>query len=196
MAKKPAQQKEVPLEDEYETLDGELCPFCHNKSLVLLDIKKEIPFFGTCYIFSMDCKSCNYHKSDIEREWEHDPLKSTLEITKEDDMKIRVVKSSTATIKISHIGSIEAGPASNGYVTNVEGILNRMKVQIEQVRDNEEEDEEVRKKAKNLVKKLTRIMWGQDTCRLTLEDPSGNSAIISEKAVVEKLSAASSQKRA
>ena len=185
---KEAQQKEIPAEDEYETLDGELCPFCNTKNLVLLDIKKEIPFFGTCFIFSMDCKNCNYHKSDIEREKEHEATRHTIDVTKEDDMKVRVVKSSTASIKISHIGSIEAGPASNGYVTNIEGILNRMKVQIEQVRDNEEEEEEVRKKAKNLVKKLTRIMWGQDSCKLTLEDPSGNSAIISDKAAVEKLS--------
>jgi len=62
-----------------------------------------------------------------------------------------------------------------------------MKVQVEQIRDNEEEEEESRKKAKNLVKKLTRIMWGQDTCKVILEDPSGNSAIISDKSNQEKM---------
>jgi zinc finger protein len=174
-------------EDETEVLEGELCPFCNTKNLVLLDIAKEIPFFGTCHIFTMDCKGCGYHKSDIEREQEHEPLRVTYDVSSEEDMKIRVVKSSTASIKIPHIGAIEAGPASNGYVTNIEGILNRMKVQVEQIRDNEEEDEEARKKAKSLVKKLIRIMWGQEPTKIILEDPSGNSAIISDKASVEKM---------
>ena len=187
-AKKEAGSKKgAAQEQDYDVIEGELCPFCNTKNLVLVDMKKDIPFFGTCFIFSMDCKSCNYHKSDIEREQEHESVKVTLDVSKEDDMKIRVVKSSTASIKIPHIGAIEAGPASNGYVTNVEGILNRMKVQVEQIRDNEEEEEESRKKAKNMVKKLTRIIWGQEPCRIILEDPSGNSTIISEKAIVEKM---------
>ena len=193
MAKKPAassssQQQSAP-EDDYDMIEGELCPFCSTKNLILLDMKKEIPFFGTCFIFSMDCKNCGYHKSDIEREQEHDPIRYTIDISSEQDMKIRVVKSSTASIKLPHIGAIEAGPTSNGYVTNVEGVLNRMKVQIEQIRDNDEEEEDSRKKAKNLVKKLTRIMWGQEPCKFILEDPSGNSAIISEKAKSEKMPA-------
>ena len=41
--------------DTSEVLDGEMCPFCHEKKLVLMDMKKDIPFFGTSYIFSMDC---------------------------------------------------------------------------------------------------------------------------------------------
>jgi C4-type Zn-finger protein len=30
-------------------------------------------------------------------------------------------------------------------------------------------------------------MWGQDTLKIIIEDPSGNSAIISDKAVKSKL---------
>ena len=42
-------------------------------------------------------------------------------------MHIRVVKSSEATVKIPHVCTIEPGTASNGYITNIEGILNEMK---------------------------------------------------------------------
>ena len=101
-------------------------------------------------------------------------------------MKIRVVKSSNATVKIPHIGSIEPGEAANGYITNIEGILQRMKKQIEVLSDDSEEEED-RKKAKNMLKKLLRVMWGQEKLKLIIEDPSGNSAIISEKAVKSKL---------
>jgi len=109
-----------------------------------------------------------------------------LEISAESDMKIRVIKSSNATVKIPHIGSIESGETSNGYITNVEGVLNRIKKQVEYLRDDAE-DEEDKKKAKNVIKKLTRIMWGQEKAKLIIEDPTGNSAIISEKAVKSRL---------
>lgn len=170
-----------------EMLEGETCPVCHKKTLTLMDYKKEIPFFGICYFFSMDCKSCNYHKADVETEKEEPPVKYSLQITSEDDMKVRIVKSSNATIKVSHVGSIEPGPSANGYVTNVEGILNRLKHQVEQIRDNQDEEPEARKKAKSLVKKITRIVWGQEKATMVLEDPTGNSAIVSDRAKKEKL---------
>jgi zinc finger protein len=173
--------------EELETLEGEICPFCHEKKLVLMDMKKEIPFFGTAYIFSMDCSGCGYHKADIESETPKEPCKYTIELSSEEDMKIRVVKSSAANVRIPHIGDIMSGPSSNGYVTNAEGILNRMVKQLEIIRDNDEEEEESRKKAKNMIKKLHKVIWGQEKQKLTIEDPTGNSAIISDKAVKEKL---------
>ena len=69
-----------------------------------------------------------------------------------------------------------------GFVSNIEGILNRVKYQVENARDTAEDDED-KKKAKNLLKKLLRIMWGQEKQKIIIEDPSGNSAIISDKAI-------------
>lgn len=172
-------------EPQMDMIEGEMCPFCHKKKLILREMERDIPYFGLVYLFSMDCSGCNYHKADIEVAENHGPVKYTLEIDSEEDMKIRVVKASTATIKLPHVGSIEPGEASNGYVTNVEGILNRMKKQVEIIRD-ESEDKADRKKAKNIVKKLTKVMWGQDKLKMTLEDPNGNSSIVSDKAVKGK----------
>ncbi len=174
-------------EPEQEVLAGEMCPFCHEKKLVLMDMKKDIPYFGMTYIFSMDCSGCGYHKADLEAEKQREPEKYSVDLSSEEDMKIRIVKSSFATIKLPHIGDISPGPSSNGYVTNVEGIINRMVKQLETIRDNEEEEEESRKKAKNMIKKLHRVVWGQEKQKLVIEDPTGNSAIISDKAIKEKL---------
>jgi zinc finger protein len=164
-----------------DTLEGQQCPVCGEKKLVLTEDEKEIPFFGKVYLFSMTCHACKYHKADVESVEEKEPSRFTLEISSEEDMKIRVVRSSMGTIKIPHIASIEPGETATGYVTNVEGILNRIKHQIEVIRDTEE-DEDAKKKAKNLLKKLTRIIWGQEKSKLIIEDPTGNSAIISDKA--------------
>jgi zinc finger protein len=171
---------------EPDALKGEMCPFCHTPNLSLIEEEMDVPYFGKVFLFSMNCTNCKYHKSDVECAEQKPPAKYTIDITSEEDMKIRVVRSSEGTVKIPHIGSIEPGPASDGYVTNVEGILQRMKEQIEKLRD-EEEDEEIQKKAKNMLKKLGRVMWGQESLKMTIEDPTGNSAIISDKAVKGKL---------
>ncbi|MBR9700298.1 ZPR1 zinc finger domain-containing protein [Candidatus Woesearchaeota archaeon] len=173
-------------EPEMDVMEGELCPFCNHKTLTLTEAVRDIPFFGVCHLFSMDCTTCKYHKADLESEKSHDPVRYTYDISSEDDMKIRVVKSGSCDVKVPYVGDIIAGSASNGYVTNVEGILNRLLKQVEHLRDSAD-DPSARKKAKNLVKKLTRILWGQEKAKLILEDPTGNSAIISPDAKKDKL---------
>ncbi len=165
-----------------EKLENQPCPMCREKTLTLIEDEKEIPYFGKVFVFSMSCSNCKYHKADVEAAEAKEPVKYTIEIDGEEDMKIRIVKSSQAVLKIPHVVTIEPGPASNGYVTNVEGILNRVKHQIETAKENEE-DPAAKKKAKNLLKKLNKVMWGQEKLKIIIEDPSGNSAIISEKAV-------------
>ena len=176
----------MPIEESKEEVEHEPCPLCHEKSLILAERETEVPYFGKVYLFSMTCNNCKYHKADVEATEQKEPVKYEFEISNEDDMKVRVVKSSEATVKLPHIASISPGPAAQGYVTNIEGILNRVKYQIEAAKEMEE-DEEDKKKAKNLLKKLLNITWGKEKQKLIIEDPSGNSAIISDKAVKSPL---------
>ena len=159
---------------------------CMKKTLTLMEEEMEVPYFGKCFLFSMSCSSCKFHKADVEAEENKDPVKYTLDIDSEKDMKIRVVKGSEATVKIPHMISMTPGPGSDGFITNIEGLLNRFKKIIESQRDNEE-DASLKKKAKNMLKKLTKAMWGQAPLKIIIEDPSGNSAIVSDKAVKAKL---------
>ncbi len=162
------------------------CPVCKNKTLTLSETESEVPFFGKLFIFAMSCESCKYHKSDVEAAEQKEPCRFTFEVTKKEDLNTRVVKSADAVIKIPHVGSIEPGPSSEGYITNIEGIITKIKEQVEFIRDSEE-DESLKKKAKNLLKKIQNILWGEEKMKIIIEDPTGNSAIISEKAVKEKL---------
>ena len=134
----------------------------------------------------MHCDSCAYSKADVEAVETKEPSKYSLEVTSEKDMNIRIVRSSEGIIKIPHIMSIEPGPSADGFITNVEGLLTRVKAQIETVKESED-DPAAKKKAKNMIKKLTKVMWGQDKLKIIIEDPSGNSAIISDKAKKSKL---------
>lgn len=170
---------------EIEIVEGEKCPICSANELTLTEMERDIPFFGKVAIFSMNCNACKYHKADVESLEKREAKKYSFEVSSEEDLKVRIIKSSMATVKIAHVGNIEPGETANGYITNVEGILNRMKKQVEFVKESSDDKADI-KKAKNILKKLTRVMWGQESIKITLEDPTGNSAIISDKAEVKK----------
>ena len=167
-------------------LKNQLCNFCGKKELTLREEAIEIPYFGRVYVFTMECTGCNYRKSDVEPAEQKEPCKFTLEVTSEDDLSIKIIKGGEATVKIPHIITIEPGPATNGYVTNVEGLLMRVKKVIESTMEAED-DPAAKKKAKNLIKKLNKIMLGREKTKIIIEDLTGHSAIISDKATRSKV---------
>jgi len=182
---KESKERQKAMDDIHtpEVLAEQQCPTCGKKTLTLSDMERDVPYFGKVFLFSMDCP-CGFYKADVETEHSGKPVKVVFEVTCEEDMKVRVIKSSTATIKIPRITTIEPGAASNGYVTNLEGIFNRVKTQIEKVKEDSDDKAE-RTKAKNLLKKLRKIMWGEESIKITIEDPNGNSMIVSDKAEVK-----------
>jgi len=170
-----------------DTLENQECPFCHKKAVTIQEDQKDIPFFGKTYLFSMNCSECKFFKADVESAETKDPVKCTFMIENEKDMKVRVVKGSEATVKISQLKmEVTPGPASNGYITNIEGVLNRFEKIIKDEKEDAEDDS-VKKHAKVLLKKLWKIKLGELPLKVVIEDPSGNSAIISEKTIVERL---------
>ncbi|RME77311.1 ZPR1 zinc finger domain-containing protein [Candidatus Woesearchaeota archaeon] len=164
-----------------EVIHGETCPFCNTPNLTLMENESDIPYFGKVYLFSMTCSNCKYHKADVEVQENKGPVKWEIDVSGEDELNIRVVKSASATVKIPRIITIEAGEASNGYVTNIEGLLNRIKKQIEFAMEDTD-DPAAKKKAKKHLRKIQDAMWGHDTLTIQIEDKTGNSAIISDKA--------------
>lgn len=170
-----------------ETLSDQPCPFCHENKLTLSEDVNDIPYFGKTYLFSMKCSNCSFSKSDVEAEHPKEPSKITFSVENEKDLQVRVVKSSYASIKIPELKlSVTPGPASEGYVSNIEGIFDRFKKIIEQERDTSEEDEE-KEECKKLLKKIWKVKLGDIKVKVIIEDPSGNSGIISPKAKIEKL---------
>ena len=168
-------------------IKNQKCPMCGKDKLTLTEEDYNIPHFGKCFLMTMHCDSCHYHISDVESEENKGSIKITFEVEKEEDMKVRVIKSSEATVKIPQMRmSMEPGAASTGFLSNIEGLLNRFKKIIESERDNAD-DLSIRKKAKNLLKKLWKVELGDEKLKIIIEDPSGNSAIVSERAETKKL---------
>ena len=179
----------MPSDPKIEKIDNEKCPMCQKKTLTLYETEQDVPHFGKVFLFGMQCSNseCNYRQSDVEVEKQAEPCKIEFTVNNPKDLNTRVVKSSEATIKIPQLKmEVEPGVASDGYVSNIEGVLERFKKILEAERDTAEEDD-TRKKAKNLLKKLWKVECGDEELKIIIEDPSGNSAVISEKAVLSSL---------
>lgn len=167
-------------------LKGQKCGLCGEDKVTMREEEMDLPYFGKVYIFSLECEGCGFRKADVEPAEEKEPCKYTFEVTSEEDLNVKIVKSGEATVKIPHIITIEPGVASEGYVTNIEGLLEKVKKMIESAAESEDDDD-AKKKGKNLLKKLTNVLLGRDSLKIIIEDPSGHSAIISEKAQKGKI---------
>jgi zinc finger protein len=155
------------------------CPACGG-TLTLITETYDIPYFGMVLQSTFLC-SCGYRFVDIFPFEEKEPRRYTLPVG-EDALCVRVVKSSTCVIEIPELGvRVDPGPASEGVVTNIEGILRRVESAFRWVDLNQ------KNQGKKILKKLRNVLEGNGTLTVILEDPRGFSCIVSEKAVVDTL---------
>ena len=151
------------------------CPVCKKNNLsVSQDLIDDPQFFPEGIVqISYNCGSCGFKASDAYSMKKGKPSTISLRVEDQADLSIRVVKSSTATIFIPEIGaSVKPGNIADGYVTNVEGVLER----IEKAFGSN-------KKAKAVIERLR----GGEAFTLILEDLEGNSRILSPKAKIRQL---------
>ena len=156
------------------------CPYC-NTEIEYVYQTENIPYFSDILIISALCGSCGYKYVDTQLLKENEPVRFEVQVDKAEDLAIRVVRSMSASLEIPELGvRIDPGPACQGFVSNIEGVLDR----IEQIVKGalvwgEKEEQE---NARALLKKIDRVKDGSLAITLILEDRCGNSAIITEKA--------------
>ena len=160
------------------------CPVCGIEGVAKSVMKElEIPHFGKVLETTILCPSCGFKHSDVIALEQNDPAKYILEINK-NNLSIRVVRSQSATISIPEIGvKVEPGPKSEGYVTNVEGVLTRFESAVKKAL-NLFEDEESQINAKNTLKNIQELKKGNGTATLIMLDPFGQSNIVNENAEI------------
>lgn len=160
------------------------CPACGIEGVAKSIMKElEIPHFGKVLETTLLCPSCGFRHSDVIALEQNDPAKYVLEINK-NNLSIRVVRSQSATVIIPEVGvKVEPGPKSEGYVTNVEGMLTRFEDAVIKAL-NLFDDEESQANAKNTLDHIRELKKGNGTATLIILDPFGQSNIVSEKAEV------------
>ena len=169
-------------------VEDAVCPACEGKGLEYTAEPVELPFMGTSLEILLRCERCGYRHTDFVLTEHREPTRYSYVVTRPEDMSVRVVRSGSGTIRIPELGiSVEPGAASEAFVSNIEGILVRVERVLDQLlRDAEDEGQR------------TRIMDLQDTlgamrhgtaqpATVILEDPFGNSAILADGAVSERI---------
>ncbi|MCD6502894.1 MAG: ZPR1 zinc finger domain-containing protein [Euryarchaeota archaeon] len=163
------------------------CPICGKKTIKIITHAHSIPYFRKIVEITLICENCGFRHADVLIAGEREPMRYELEISSERDMLIRVIRSSSGTIRIPELGvTIEPGPRSFGFVSNVEGVLDRI-LNVLNMLEGSETSQEKLEKIKKLKKKIELIKEGKEKATLIIDDPTGNSAIISEKAKKRRL---------
>ena len=163
------------------------CPACGIEGVAKSIMKEiEIPHFGNVMETSIQCPSCGFKHSDIIALEQNDPAKYKLEINR-NNLSVRVVRSQSATVCIPEIGvKVEPGPKSEGYVTNVEGILTRFESAVKKALQLFDDDES-QKNGKNTLAQIEELKKGNETATLIILDPFGQSKIVSDNVEISEI---------
>lgn len=160
------------------------CPVCSSQ----MDFNwetQDIPHFGDAMIIAGVC-CCGYRHSDTILLSQKEPARYTLTVSSMEDLDSRVIRSSSGTIRVPELGiNVEPGPASEAYVSNVEGVLDRIRGIVEFATRSASEagDLEGTERGNQILEDINMALRGQYNLTMIIEDPLGNSAIDSEKAV-------------
>ena len=163
------------------------CPACGIEGSAKSIMKElEIPHFGKVMETTIQCPSCGFKHSDIIALEQNDPAKYTLEINK-NNLSVRVVRSQSATVCIPEVGiKVEPGPKSEGYVTNVEGILTRFESATKKALMLFD-DAESQKNGKKTLNQIRELKKGNGTATLIILDPFGQSKIVSDNVEISEI---------
>ena len=161
------------------------CPICGGKNtLKALNHIHEIPYFGKVMESTIICEECGYRNVDVMLLEEKEPRVYVVKVEEEKDLFTRVVRSKSGTIELEEIGiKIEPGPASQGFVSNVEGVLERARETLLMAKrfKQQENDEESVRKIEEILSYIAEVKGGKKPLTVKIMDPFGNSALIGEK---------------
>ena len=163
------------------------CPQCQSDdNLKMLTMSTDIPYFGEHTQITIVCDSCGWKHTDF---IPSDGEKAGLWKIKVDDkekISARIIRSSSCTIRIESLDlEVSPGSGSSGYVSNVEGVLNRFIDAIAIILNDC--DEETIVKAKGMIGLLEDVIEGKESVVIELLDPRGRSQIVHDEAENRKL---------
>ena len=161
----------------------EKCPLCGAES-ELHCVPYEIPFFGEIMIFTAVCASCGFRATDVMvLSAEEKRKRCEMVVSSAEDLNVRVIRSSFGSIEIPELGVSVEPKSGEAFISTVEGVLKRVENVVKMLSRNVEGEK--KKRAEHILKQIERIKSGGVSMTLIIDDPTGNSAIISDKAKIK-----------
>ncbi|MCD6493841.1 MAG: ZPR1 zinc finger domain-containing protein [Archaeoglobaceae archaeon] len=162
------------------------CPNC-GRELKIITTTYDVPFFNKVLLTSITCECGFKHADSIVCEIK-DPIRFKIKINS-GNLFTKVIRSSSGTIRLPEIGvDIEPGPASQAFITNLEGILDRVAGIVETAKKWNADDVNKVNRCDWILRKIRDTIEGKDELTLILEDPFGNSLVLSDEAFKEVMS--------
>ncbi|HJJ54935.1 MAG TPA: ZPR1 zinc finger domain-containing protein [Methanocorpusculum sp.] len=161
------------------------CPDC-GKEITFIYDTENIPYFSDILLISGICESCGFRIVDTMVLNEREPCIWEMTVTSQEDLNARVVRSTAGEIDIPEFGlNIRPGPACYGFVSNVEGVLERAEEAVRRALITAEGEEIAT--AETIMQHILEARDGRFSFTLRITDPTGNSGIVSSKAKKTKL---------
>jgi len=160
------------------------CVICgYDGGLTMLAHTEEIAYFGEHTQVTLTCPSCGWRQTDFIPAEAREGACQSYRIDSTDDLQIRVIRGSACTVRLKEL-DLEARPGSHstGYVSNIEGVLNRFQEIIDMVgrQAANEENQEAISELANITEAMLEIRSGQRGATLEFLDPHGHSMILTE----------------
>lgn len=160
------------------------CPRCGG-DMQVSDYIYEMPIVGKVLISSGKCVKCGYRHSDARAMESHGPQRLVLRVEGPEDLNALVIRSSSASIRMPELGvEINPGPAAQGFITTVEGVLDRVLQVLDALRDDPDVNKEEWARRR---REVVEAKEGKRKFTFIIEDPEGVSRIVSDKAERERL---------
>tara|TARA_B100001094_G_scaffold327352_1_gene385393 strand:+ start:500 stop:1111 length:612 start_codon:yes stop_codon:yes gene_type:complete len=172
------------------------CPICGKEGQVrMMTHIDDIPYFGEHTQVTILCHACGWRQADFIPAEGRKPGGCHLVVSDPSHIRARVVRSSSCTVRIPEL-DLEAKPgtASTGYVSNIEGVIDRfMEIIVMVTRQCYAEDADIEdiKKLQEMHTILLELKEEPIPMPVTIEllDPNGHSQILHEDAVMRDLRA-------
>ena len=161
------------------------CPNC-SKKCTLRETQHHVENFGKVLLSSLSCQNCGFRFNDVSCMQFSGPKAFEARIEKTEDLETKIIRSSSGAIRIPELGvEITPGVQAEGYISNIEGLLDR----IEAVVESALKENIAQEKAGNELQLIKDAKKVKSPFTVILEDPLGNSALVGKKAKERPLSA-------
>lgn len=169
------------------------CPICFSEEgLTMIAHTSEIPYFGEHTQLTILCPSCGWKHTDFIPAEGKKPGAWSLDISDSEMLSVRIVRSSSCTVKIEDLGlEVDPGGATTGYVSNVEGVLNRFEgaIQLMYRQSISYDEKDIIEKCESLLERINLVKSGDLAVKIVLLDPMGHSQILHGDAISRDLTA-------
>lgn len=163
-----------------------ICPSCSKGKLRIQSMLYSVPFFNELAMFNIECPECGFRHSDVFSAEQRKPSRFTMYVDDVSLLNVRVVRSGSCTYRFPEWGiDVEPGPTAESFITNIEGILYRVRVVVETARNFADLDEE-KTRATEILEEMDAALRGEFPFTLVMEDPAGVSGILPDDLTLVK----------